>query len=439
MHPSETAHSGTAKRRLSGLLAWASYDWASSAFPTIVLTFVFAAYFTRQVAADPVRGPMLWGRALALAGLAVAVTAPVFGAVMDQAGRRKRWLALFTFLCVGATALLWSVKPDPQWIMPALTFVVIAVITEEWASVAYNAMLPTLAPENELGRWSGWGWALGYVGGLTCLLVALFGFVRQPAWFPLNPETAAPVRAVFLLAAGWYGLFSLPLFLLTPDSPARGLSPRQVWQAGLKQLADSFGHARQHADIIRFLVAHMIYVDGLACVFAFGGVFAAAEFHMSEQQVLQFGITLNVTAGLGAALLGWLDDRIGSRRTILLSLVGLIIPSMLMLAARRVIFFWLCGLALGVFVGPVQSASRSLLARLAPPELRHEMFGLYAFSGKVTAFLGPFLVGTITAATGSLRIGMSMLIVLFILGGLLLLTVTEPRSSHAHPAAPPTG
>jgi UMF1 family MFS transporter len=336
-------------------------------------------------------------------------------------------LLVFTLVCVVPTGLLWFVTPTPTAALRALVLVAIATIGYELAAVFYNAVLPRLAGNACVGRWSGWGWGLGYAGGLASLLLALFAFVQgEGAWLPLDRASAEHVRATFVLVAAWYLVFAVPLFVFVPDTARTGQNLAEALRKGVGQLAESFRHVRQYAHILRFLIARMIYVDGLATIFSFGGIFAAGTFDMSEKDVLLFGIALNVTAGIGAAAFGWLDDRLGSKRTIQLSLLGLLVPGTGMLLARSLTVFWGCGLVLGVFVGPVQAASRSYLARVAPPSLRNQMFGLYAFSGKATSFLGPLLVGWLTVLAGSQRVGMSVIMVFLALGFLLLLTV--PRS-----------
>ncbi|MDX1631450.1 MAG: MFS transporter, partial [Thermoanaerobaculia bacterium] len=259
---------------------------------------------------------------------------------------------------------------------------------------------------------------------------SLFALVRpEGAWLGLDPEHYEHVRATFLLVAVWFSLFSLPLLMVTPDrrrGPRR--SPTEAVRRGMRQLAGSLRRIRDYGHIVRFLAARMLYIDGLATIFAFGGVYAAGTFDMNEEQVLAFGIALNVSAGLGAALFAGLDDRLGSKRTILLALVGLVVTSTTILGVESRGLFWIVGVVLGIFVGPAQAASRSYLSRAAPEELRTEMFGLYALSGKATAFVGPLLVGWITAWAGSQRIGMSVIVVLLLAGGLLLLTV--PRADE---------
>ncbi|MGH7826274.1 MAG: MFS transporter [Candidatus Binatia bacterium] len=412
-----------------GLVAWAFYDWANSAFPTVILTFLFASYFTREVAPDEALGSLLWGNTVAAAEISVAIAGPIIGAIADQTGRSKRWLAVFTLLCAVSTALLWFVQPSPKFLWFALAFLGIGVFGSDCAQIFYNAMLPRLVASEQVGRWSGWSWATGYAGGLVCLVIALFVFVEPVhSWFELDQDSAEHVRATFLFVSVWYLLFSLPLFFLTPDAERHGKSFPQAARAGITQLRDSFRKARRYMPILRFLIARMFYIDGVGTLFVFGGVYAAGTFEMDGRQILLFGIALNAAAGIGAALFGWIDDWIGARRTILLALMGLMFPGTIILLVQSSSLFWLFALLLGIFVGPVQAASRSYLARIAPAELRNELFGFYALSGKATAFLGPLMVGWLTYWSGSQRFGMSAIILLLLIGFLLMLRVEEQNS-----------
>jgi MFS-type transporter involved in bile tolerance (Atg22 family) len=289
------------------LVAWALYDWANNGFATVILRFIFSAYFTRRIAPDDISGSTLWGNMVSIAGLFVALGGPVCGAAADQSGRRKPWLVGFMLLCVLATVLLWFMKPSTDYILPALILVGVGIVGAEYS--------------------------------------------------------------------------------------------------------------------------YMIYIDALATIFAMGGVYAAGAFQMSEREVLLFGIVLNIAAGLGALVFSGLDDSFGPRAVIPIALCGLTLGGLVILIVHARIYFWLAGTFMGLFVGPVQAASRSYMARAAPTDLRTQMFGLYAFSGKVTAFAGPLLVGWLTYLSGSQRIGMGSIIVLLLVGAALMLRV--PPSSAA--------
>lgn len=425
-------HAGSASR--AGLFSWALYDWANSAFHTNILTFVFAAYFTRAVAPDEIEGSRVWGTVIGLGGLVVAVLGPVLGAVTDQTGRRKPWIAFLTLLCVVATGMLWFVRPSEEYVWLGAALVAVGSLGVELAIVFYNAMLPTIVPHDRIGRWSGWGWSLGYAGGLVGLVIVLVAFVNeQYRVYPFDTDTAEHLRASFVFVAAWYFIFSLPLFAFTPDRPPTGKSLRQGLRDGLEQLAHSLRNVRRYAAIVRFLIARLLYAEGLATLFAFGGVYAAGTFNMGEQEILLFGIALNVTAGLGALGFSWVDDRIGSKRTILVSLTGLIVSGTTILMVNSAVLFWIGGVILGIFVGPAQAASRSYLARVSPPHLENQFFGLFAFSGKAIAFVGPLLVGWLTYLADSQRVGMSVVIVLWVAGFALLWGL--PRATPAQRTA----
>ncbi|MFC4257519.1 MFS transporter [Marinobacter lacisalsi] len=414
------------------LWSWALYDWANSAFFTIILTFIFARYFSESVIQDKVTGTEAWGNIVGLSGLAVAILAPILGAIADQNGRRKPWLIAFTLLCVVATAMLWFVAPGSGDLWFAAFWVSLGILGAECAFIFYNAMLPDLASPERVGRWSGWSWGLGYVGGVTCLVVALFGFIEgDTSWLGLDRDNLEHVRATFVLVAIWYLVFSLPAFFLIPDRHSSGLPLVPAVRAGLAQLADSIRQVRKYRIIVRFLIARMLYTDGLATIFTFGGVYAAGTFGMNQTQVLQFAIALNITSGLGAFAFSWVDDAIGGRNTVLLSLVGLTCSALAILVVTDPLWFWVFGMTLGIFVGPLQSASRSYMARVAPPHLQTQMFGLFAFSGKATAFMGPLLVGWVTAVSGSQRWGMSTILAFLLVGFVLMLTI-PPAKEVAH-------
>lgn len=419
------AQDPAASRR--ALFAWCLFDWANSAYSTVIVTFVFARYFAHAVAADGIAGTAAWGYALSLSGLAVALAGPFAGAVADHGGRRKPWILGFGLPCVVAIALLFFVRPDPAWVLYALVLVGLANFTFEMAFMFYNAMLPELAPPGMVGRVSGWGWALGYAGGLVCLGIALLFVERGEPWLGLDAAAAEPVRATALLVAAWFALFAAPLFLWTPDRPASGLSFAEAARRGFATLVGTLGRAREQAGAFWFLLAHMVYTDGLNTLFAFGGIYAAGSFGMDFGELIVFGIALNVSAGLGAFFFSWLDDWIGPKRTILLALAGLIGFGSMLVAVEGKALFWAFGLPLGLFVGPAQSAGRSLMAGLAPAPIRTEMFGLFALSGKAMAFVGPAVFAFVTAATGSQRLGMATVLVSFLLGAGLMLKVPDAR------------
>jgi UMF1 family MFS transporter len=420
---------GASSASKKALIAWAFYDWANNGFATVILTFIFSAYFINRIAPDEVTGSTLWGNMVSVAGLLIALGGPVCGAAADQNGRRKPWLVSFMLLCVLATALLWFVRPSEDFLGPALVLVGVGMVGAEYSYIFYNAMLPELAPPDRLGRWSGWGWGLGYAGGLLCLLAVLLLIEGGASGAEGVAEgSLVRVRAGFVLAGAWYLVFSLPLIFLVPDTRGLGKPFARAVRDGVGRLAGMIREVRRYRRIALFLLARMIYIDALATIFALGGVYAAGAFGMSEREVLLFGVVLNVAAGLGALLFSNLDDRIGPKATILISLGGLITGALVILLVHATLSFWAAGSFMGLFVGPVQAASRSYMARAAPEDLRNQMFGLYAFSGKATAFVGPFLVGWLSYLSDSQRIGMGVIPVLLAAGGLLMLRVPAAKA-----------
>ena len=419
---------GSQKTPALGLFSWCLYDWANSAFPTVITTFVFSAYFTEAIATDKITGTSQWGYAISLSGLSVALLSPLFGAVADHGGRRKPWLFLFTLLCIGASALLWLARPDAAYVIIALTLAALANFAFEMGMVFYNAMLPDLVGKDRIGRLSGWGWGLGYAGGLVCLALTLVAFVQtETPLFGLDKDSAEHLRATGPLVAVWMAVFAVPLFLWTPDTPSRGLRLKEAFRRGRETLMDTLRRVRDYAHIVRFLIAHMMYAEGLNTLFAFGGIYAAGTFGMDFSELILFGIAINLTAGLGAAAFAWVDDWIGPKRTIMIAVGGLMVLGTALVLVEGKALFWAFALPLGIFVGPAQAASRSLMARLAPPEMTTEMFGLYALSGKATSFIGPAVLAWVTAAFASQRAGMATILVFLTVGLALLTTVPDIR------------
>jgi UMF1 family MFS transporter len=406
------------------LIAWCLFDWAAAPFSSIITTFIFAAYFTGHIAVDKVSGTSQWANATALAGVVIAILSPIFGAIADHGGKHKVWLLTFTITCMISTSALWFAYPTPLAINYTLIAVVLGTISLELALVFYNSFLPHITPADYLGRISGWAWGLGYIGGIIALCICLFLFINSHITW-LDSHTAAQVRICGPLVAIWFGLFSIPLFLIVPDLPAANHSLFKSIQLGFNELKSTFKELPKEKNLFLYLIAHLIYIDGLNTVFAFGGIYAAGTFNMDLSQVIIFGISMNVAAGIGAISLAWLDDHLGSKPTILISLLGMIIVSIPLLLTHKRIVFWAVALLLAIFVGPVQAASRSLMARLSPPDKSTEMFGLYSLSGRVTAFIGPWMLGMITLYFNSQRAGMATVVFFFVIGGLLMTRVKE--------------
>src|SRR5216683_1824405 len=445
--------------RRAAVISWIFFDWAAQPYFTLITTFVFAPYFTTHVASDPASGQSLWGFATAAAGLLIALMSPVLGAIADASGRRKPWIAAFGALLVIGSCLMWFGKPgDPKVIPPLLLAYAIATVGAEFATVFNNAMMPSLVPPDQIGRLSGTGWATGYVGGILSLILVLgflaaspdtgrtlFGFMPL---FGLDPVTHQGDRISGPLTGIWFIIFVLPMFLLTPDYPARH-SPRDALREGLIELRQGLRELPKQKSMAIFLLANMIYTDGLVSLFAFGGIYAAGTFGWNTIQIGTFGILLAIAGTFGAWLGGKLDDKLGPKRVIsgsmlilLLSIVAILLvdkDSILFVkvaapapggalfsgAAERA--YLVLGCLIGAAGGPLQAASRTLLIHMAPKDRVAQCFGLFALTGRVTSFVGPLLIGVVTAVTESQKAGMAVVVVFFVAGLALLARVGEDR------------
>lgn len=409
--------------------AWALYDWANSGFPTVVSTFIIAAYFTQGIAADPVTGQAQWGWMQMLAALVIAVLSPILGAIADRGGRRRAMLGLCTILTAVFTALIWYARPDPGFALYAMICIGLATIAFELGTVFYNAMLPGLVPEARMGRLSGLAWGLGYAGGLACLVLALLLFIRpDPSPFGLDRGAAEHVRATAPLVAAWLLLFGWPVLLALPDPTGPRPPLRQAVTDGLRELRMLLRGLPKRPALTRFLIARLFYTDGLNTLFAFGAIYAAGVHGMDIEEVLLFGVALNITAGLGAAGFGLVEDRLGSKTMVLLALSAMIALGAGLLLTSDKHLFWALAMMLGVFMGPAQAASRTLMARMAPPEEISAHFGLFALSGRVTGFFGPALLALVTEATGSQAWGLSTVLLFLGLGAVILARVQVKSS-----------
>lgn len=428
----------TEKSEKKSILGWCLFDAGNSAFGTVIITFVFSVYFARGVVGDETMGAAWWGYAMAASGLLIAILSPLAGAVADHYGARKPGLLLFTLLCAVPTALLYLAVPDAGGgaIVAILALVVVANVGFEISLVFANAMLPHIAPPTMIGRVSGWAWGMGYAGGLLCLVLALVGLIGlgdAPPLLPVSEEQAENVRLVAPLVAVWYGVLTLPLLRWTHDVPRSGIGVREATLRGVRQLAHAVTLVRAHKNLSLFLVGSAIYRDGLNTLFAMGGLYAAGMFGMSFQDILVFAIGLNVTAGLGAALFAFGDDKVGSKAVIAVALAGLILAGAAILMVTEKDHFIMLALVLGIFIGPAQAASRTLVARLSPLELVAQSFGIFNLTGKAVSFFGPLAFAAATQAFGTQKAGM-VTIILFWAAGLALLAPVKESKGQNHAA-----
>ena len=448
------------------VLAWGLWDWGSAAFNAVITTFVFTVYLTGSSFGDPAANESSLSVGLAVAGVCIALLAPVTGQRADRAGRTVWWLGIYTAIVVALSAALFLVRPAPAYLWLGIVLLGVGNVFFELASVNYNGLLSHLAPKDKVGAVSGLGWGMGYLGGIVLLLILFVGFINpEVGWFGVTGDDGLNVRVCMLVAAAWFGLCAIPVLLTgagrahgggaggRPDGDegdderqrarpgacreeAGATARRESLWASYRRLARTLGALRrEHPEVLWFLLAAAVFRDGLAGVFTYGGIIAQNTFGFSHGDVIIFAIVANVVAGLATIAAGRLDDRIGARRVILGALVILVVAGSLVFilhdGGRGV--FWVLGLLLSSCVGPAQSAARSFLARLIPEGREGEIFGLYATTGRAVSFMAPAMYGAFIALGGAVvgegsgYWGILGVVSVLAVGLLLMLPVKDPR------------
>lgn len=465
--PDDTSGATAPRRLRRQITAWSLWDWGGAAFNAVVTTFVFTPWLTSDTFveqgadADAVTAQhsawLGWG--LTVAGVLIAVLAPALGALADRSGRRKLWLGANSAVVFVTMLALWFVEPVPGHLSRAVVLGVVLLslgnVFYELAGVAYNALLLQISTPRTIGRISGIGWGAGYVGGIVLLLVLYVGFINPDVgWFGVTDAHGLDFRVSMVLAALWFGVFAIPVLVVvqerrtppfTGDVPVPGAAEAAVAAGAAHEAKASRGlgavaaaYRQLFRDLARlwrtsrstlgFLVASAVFRDGLAGVFTFGAVIASGTFGFGSSEVIVFAIAANVVAGICTISAGWLDDRIGPRRVVIGSLVGLVVAgtAVFVLHDAGQAPFWIFGLMLSAFVGPAQSASRALLGRLAEPGRETELFGLYATTGRAASFLAPFAFSTLVSVTGHQYWGILGIVAVLLVGLVLLLLVRFP-------------
>ena len=440
-----------------GIFGWMMFDWAAQPFFTVVITFIFGPYFVSQMASDPDLGQAWWGYAITASGFIIAIMSPILGSIADAIGPRKPWIAVFAVVKIAALISLWWAAPGSHLFFPFL-MVVLASVAAEFSIVFNDSMMPRLVKPENVGRISNIAWGMGYLGGMIFLIfVVLFMAGSEETGktllgltpiFGLDPAQGEGARATGPLAALWYLVSLLPMFLFTPDHH-RPTSVGSAVSTGLRELAGTISEVRRKAGILKFLIARMIYQDGVNGLLALGGTFAAGMFGWQTMEIGIFGIILNIVAIGGCIWASRLDYKLGSKAIVILSIVSLLIATIGIIStgpgftlfglvemgtadsgglfgtpAEKV--YILFGLLIGIAFGPVQASSRSYLAQSIHPDDAGRYFGIYALSGRATSFLAPLSVATVTLVTGSARYGMATLIIFFVVGLAILLATPFP-------------
>ena len=401
---------------------FALYDFANSAFTTIVITFIFATYFAKQIAPNPILGQSYWGWTIGATGVLVAIIGPILGSFADKKNYTEFFIKLFTIMCITLTALLWFSKPSEKYLLFTLIIVASANFFYELSLIFYNSILKRISDSNNLGKSSGFSFAFGYIGGILILIICIKIFIDNDALpFGLSKENSENIRATSIVVAIWYLIFSIPFLMSLKkkinhniEVPSNNIKKIKdlIWDKGLNNLG-------------KFLIARMLYADGLNAIIVMGGIFAVGVFKLEIKDLLVLSILMNITAFIGAIIGGYANDRFTSKSVIIFSLLGLIFSSTIILFIKTQLLFLIFAAINGFFIGPIQSASRVFITKSIDQNNQASGFGLFALSGKLTSFIGPLLVSTITYISNSQRIGFSSAIILLLIGLFILLKVKK--------------
>tara|TARA_Y100000590_G_scaffold369210_1_gene430305 strand:+ start:968 stop:2197 length:1230 start_codon:yes stop_codon:yes gene_type:complete len=402
------------------IINFAFYDFANSAFTTIIITFIFSTYFAKQIAPNPILGQSYWGWTIGLTGIAVALVGPYLGNFADKKNLSVTLLRLFTMLCIFFTCILWFAKPSIDYLMLTIIIVALANFFYEISLIFYNSILKNITDNKNLGKSSGFGFGFGYLGGIIILFICIKLFIDTDyPLFGISKENFENIRATSFVVALWYLIFSLPFLFfckISIDSSYRKNKTLKikdlVWNNGINNLG-------------KFLIARMLYADGLNAIIVMGGIFAVGVFNLEMKDLLILSVLMNITAFIGSLVGGFLNDKYNSKKIIIFSLIGLILSSAIILSVEKKILFLIFASINGFFIGPIQSASRVFITKNLNSSNQSSGFGLFALSGKLTSFIGPLLVSSITFIFNSQRIGFSSALILLILGLIILLKVKD--------------
>jgi len=402
---------------------FALYDFANSAFTTIIITFIFATYFAKQIAPNPILGQSYWGWTIGITGFLVAIIGPIVGSFADKKNKIVFFIRCFSLLCILFTTLLWFSKPSQSYLLYTLVIVGIANLFYELSLIFYNSLLKDISTSKNLGKSSGFGFALGYVGGIIILLISIKLFVdTDDLPFGLIKEESQNIRAIALLVSIWFLIFSIPfLFFEIKENKKKIKKGFSSNFSDLKKLL----WKKKISTLGKFLIARMLYADGLNAIIVMGGIFAVGVFNLEIKDLLKLSILMNIAAFIGAFAGGMANDKYGSKVVIIFSLIGLIISSVAILFTFSVSTFFFFAAINGLFIGPIQSASRVVITSMLNKNNQGKGFGLFATSGKLTSFIGPVLVSTVTFLTASQRIGFSAAIILLLSGLIILLNIRK--------------
>ena len=410
------------KRKINKeLCSWSLLDWANSAWPTVIITFIFSTYFVKNVAPNEIIGTSLWGYMLSISGLALAFLAPIIGIYSDIIKRRKVFLIISSCLTCLFAFLLWFADTNKNIILFILIIIGLGNVFFEISTVFYNALLKKVSDKNNIGKISGIAWSLGYIGGIVSLIICFLLFINpEKPVFGLDKEKFEHIRIIGPFIGLWFLIFSIPSFIFIKEKKIKIKRINLI--ANIKKTFLSIENTT-----LKFLISRMLYTDGLNTLFAFGGIYAATLYNMEFSEIILFGIALNISAGFGSVIFAFFDDKFGPRIIIKTCLISLISICSFILITNNKILFWILGIGIGLFIGGLQSTSRSCMARLSKINDQSKMFGIYGLSGKITAFLGPYFVALLTTTFNNQKAGFVSIIIFFILGYLIIKDLKLPN------------
>jgi UMF1 family MFS transporter len=412
-------------------VSWCLFDFANSSYTTLIITVAFAVYFRDIVVNAPGNlGDQLRGFANFLAMLVVALASPIMGALADYSGLKKFLLILTSLQAITATALLHFVGPGN--VKFAMLVYIVGTVGFEVGYVFYNAFLADVSTPENIGRVSGWGWAVGYVGGLSCL-VACSPWIQQPlknSLGDIEPSGVAAYQNSFLIVAVFYLVFALPAFLWLRESPPQGRIRGWTTYAivGFRRVGETLSHLRQYRETAKYIVASLLFTDGITTVVSFAAIYATTTIGFSNKEVVFLFLVLNIVAFPGSLAAGYLADWIGAKRTIILTLILWMAVVITGCLATTKAMFWVMAAGAAIGMGSTQAVGRSFMAQITPPSRQSEFFGFYVLSGKFASMFGPLLFGTISNVTGSQRLAVLSLLPFFLAGLILMLWVDEKRA-----------
>ena len=408
--------------------SWALYDWANSAWSAIIITFIFSRYFVDVLSPNPDQGTLFWTWTIGLSSLLAAIISPVVGGISDQTNKSKLWLVFTTSIYALIAISLWFAEPNLINLFIIIILIFIGNLAYEISQIFYNGQLRLITNKKNFAKLSGLAWGLGYAGTVVIFIIyyGLFFLPSEPI-INLDINRYENIRISFLITGIWIILFSLPLFIILKESRLGELNTKNSVIESFKQVKITFKEIKKYKNLVWFLIARLFYMDGINAIFAVAAIYATIVFGMSTTDIIMLGIGTNIAAGIGSCIFSFIENKLGSKNTIILSLICIFIISFIILFVDQKNLFIILAIILSTFFGPVQSASRVYFAKSIPENKKFEFFGFYSFSGKVTSFIGPVLYGTVAFVFSSPQLGLASLLLLFTIGLILMIKVDNDK------------